>query len=129
MQQVQAYEGIVQDGLVRPPEYARLPEGARVYIVVPSVGEAMARRKAARWLGENVGNLAMPGEATIAETGGRRVWRFPLFLASPFDDPIGRIGHVDVDAESATVLADARIAEELIQRGERLECASSQTGN
>ena len=129
MQQVQAYEGIVQDGLVRPPEYARLPEGARVYIVVPSVSETMARRKAARWLGENVGNLAMPGEATSAETGGRRVWRFPVFLAFPFDDPIGPIGHVDVDAESATVLADARIAEELIQRGERLERASSQTGN
>lgn len=128
MQQVRVYEGVVQGGLIRPLESARLPEGARVYIVVPTVSEANARCKVARWLGENVGNLAMPGEATVTEANGRRVWRFPVFLASPFDDPAGPIGYVDVDAESMTVLADALTAEELIQRGERLECTSLPAG-
>jgi len=128
MPRVQAYEGVVQGGLVRPLDRRPLPEGAWVYIVVPAVNEATARRKAARWLAENVGNLAMPGPASPIKVAGRRVWRFPVFVASPFDDPFGPIGYVDVDVGSATVLADAHIAEELIQRGERLERVSLPAG-
>ena len=50
------YEGVVQQGHIRLPPDAALPDGARVYVtVVPGVDERVARRQANRWLGEHVG--------------------------------------------------------------------------
>jgi hypothetical protein len=36
---VATYEAIVENGQVKLPEAVRLPEGARVYVVVPGVEE------------------------------------------------------------------------------------------
>jgi len=64
---LQTHEGMVQSGRIRLPAGVKLPEGARVYVtVVPALDERSARRKAARWLAENVGDRVMPGPATLA---------------------------------------------------------------
>jgi len=118
---LQTYEGVIQRGNVRLPPDVDLPDGTRVYVtIVPTLDERYARRKAAIWLAENVGDMIMPGSATLVRRGQRQVWRFPAMLGSPFDEPSGPLGYVDVDAEAGTVLAAPTLAEELVQNVERI---------
>ena len=44
--------------------------------------------------------MVMPGPATLIHEAGHPVWRFPAMTGSPFSEPRGPVGHVDVDAES-----------------------------
>lgn len=114
---LQTYEGVVQRGSVRLPTGLQLPEGARVYVtVVPTLDEQSARRRAARWLAENVGDMVMPGPAVLTQDAELLVWRFPALIGSPFDEPQGPVGYIDVDAESGAVLSSPSIADEMIQR-------------
>jgi hypothetical protein len=119
---LQTYEGVVQSGQVRLPAGTHLPEGARVYVtIVPTLDEHSARRKAARWLAENVGDMVMPGPATLVHETQRTVWHFPAMVGSPFDEPRGPIGYVNVDAENGTVLSSPTLADEMIQNAEHLD--------
>lgn len=119
---LQTYEGVVHQGAIRLPAGLQLPEGARVYVtVVPAMDECSARRKAARWLAENVGDMVMPGPATLTGQAGRPAWRFPAMIGSPFAEPRGPIGYLDVDAENGTVLAFPTLADEMIRNAEHLE--------
>jgi len=119
---LRTYEGMVQRGTVRLPAGLQLPEGARVYVtIVPTLDERSARRKAARWLAENVGDSVMPGPATLTHESGHSAWRFPAMIGSPFNEPRGPVGHVDVDTESGMVLASPALASEIIRNAEHLE--------
>ncbi|MBN1887196.1 MAG: hypothetical protein JW850_04380 [Thermoflexales bacterium] len=120
-----AYEGIVQKGQIRLPTGTSLPDGARVYVmVVPALDERSARRQANRWLGENVGNMVLADQPVLLTLPSRnKVWRFGAFVTSLSHEPFGPIGYVDIDAETGDILANAQLAEEMAQRGERLERA------
>ena len=49
------YAGVIQDGQIRLDADVRLPEGSRVTVIGPTaLDERSARRKANRWLVENV---------------------------------------------------------------------------
>jgi hypothetical protein len=127
---LQTYEGVIQRGSVRLPSDVDLPDGTRVYVtVVPTLDERHARRKAAIWLAENVGDMIMPGSATLVRQGQRQVWRFPAMLGSPFDEPSGPLGYVDVDAEAGTVLAASTLAKELVQNAERIDSPTPTSKN
>ena len=127
---LQTYEGVIQRGNVRLPPDIDLPDGTRVYVtIVPTLDERQARRKAAIWLAENVGDMVMPGSAILARQGHRQVWRFPAMLGSPFDEPSGPLGYVDVDAEAGTVLVTPTLAEELVQNVERTGSPTPTSGN
>jgi hypothetical protein len=118
------FEGIVQQGRIRLSPGARLPDGAKVYVTwVPGVDERRARRKANRWLGENIGDKIMAAEGTLTRLGDRQVWRFGVFVTFTARDPFGPIGYVYVDADVGDVLLDDAAIEEMIQRGENLERA------
>jgi hypothetical protein len=121
---LQTYEGIVQQGHIRLPAGTALPDGARVYVtVVPGIDERHARRKANRWLGENVGDKVMANDGKLTHAHDRQVWHFGAFVTFTSREPFGPIGYVDVDAETGDVLADDVAAEEMIRRGENLERA------
>lgn len=127
---LQTYEGIVQSGQVRLPAGTHLPEGARVYVtIVPTLDEHSARRKAARWLAENVGDMVMPGSATLIHQAKHTAWRFPAMVGSPFDEPRGPIGRVDVDAENGVVLSSSTLANVMIQNAEHLDSPVLPTRN
>ena len=127
---LQTYEGVIHRGSIRLSPDIDLPDGTRVYVtVVPTIDERQARRKAAIWLAENVGDMIMPGSATLARQDQRQVWRFPVMLGSPFDEPSGPLGCVDVDAETGTVLVALTLAEELIQNAERIGGPTPTSGN
>jgi hypothetical protein len=127
---LQTFEGVIQRGSIRLPPDVDLPDGARVYVtVVPALDERQARRKAAIWLAENVGDMVMPGSATLSRQGDRQVWRFPAMLGSPFDEPRGPLGYVSIDAETGTVFAPPALAEELVHNAEHIGRPTSASGN
>ena len=127
---LQTYEGVVQHGDIRLPAGLQLPEDARVYVtVVPAMDERSARRRMAHWLAENVGDMVMPGPATLVHEAGHPVWRFPAMIGSPFSEPRGPIGYVDVDAESGIVLSSPILAGEMIRNAEYLEGSVLPSGN
>lgn len=116
------YEGIVQQGHIRLPAGVALPDGARVYVtIVPGIDERAARRKANRWLGENVGNMVIADQPALLTRGEHQVWRFCAFVTLLTRDPFGPIGYVDMDAETGVILTEPSAAEEMARRGERLE--------
>ena len=121
------YEGVVQQGRIRLPASAVMPEGARVYVtIVPGLDERAARRKANGWLGEHVGNMVMARQpAMVSRSRGRPVWRLGAFVGSLSSEPFGPIGYVEVDAESGEILTDVAEAERMADRGERLERVES----
>jgi hypothetical protein len=80
--------------------------------------ERSARRKAARWLAEYVGDMVMPGPATLINEGQRTIWRLPAMVGSPLYEPRGPIGHLDVDAENGTVLSSPSLSGEMIKNSE-----------
>ena len=118
------YEGTVRHGRIRLSADAALPEGARVHVtILPGIDEQSARRRASRWLAENVGDMVMADQGWIERIGERRVWRFGAFVTALSKEPFGPIGYIDLDADTGAILADEALAEEIAQRGERLERA------
>lgn len=118
---LQTYQGVIKQGAVHLSSNVDWPDGTRVYITaIPTLDERYARRKAAAWLAENVGDQLMPGAAVLTRQGQYLVWSFPVLLGSPFDEPLGPLGYVDVDAEAGSVLGASALAEELIRNAERL---------
>ena len=81
-----------------------------------------ARRKANRWLLENVGNMMRADQPVFVRSRGRAAWRFGAFVTAILHPPVGPAGYVDVDAATGEVLADDHAAEEIASRGERLVC-------
>ncbi|MCB9430655.1 MAG: hypothetical protein H6668_01610 [Ardenticatenaceae bacterium] len=126
---VETYVGIVQDGQICLPEMELLPEGSRVYVVVPKepgdlIDATLARRKANRWLLEYVGNLTMADDVQLVQYHQRAVWQFGIFLTRRGHQPIGPIGNVAVDAETGLVLVSQEKIEEIISRGEAVARAA-----
>jgi hypothetical protein len=121
---IATYLGVVREGRIHLIEQAPLEEGSQVYVVVPGiVDERTARRKANRWLIENVGNMIMADRSTLLQSSDRATWRFEAFITASSHEPLGPIGQVDVDAATGQVLTDVSIAEEMIRRGEHFGCA------
>jgi len=118
------YTGVIRDGQIRLDTDVRLLEGWRVTVIGPTaLDERSARRKANRWLVENVGNLVMAAHPTLLLRSGHILWRFDALVTAPNRKPRGPIGQIDIDATSGITLSTSTSAEEMIRRGESLESA------
>lgn len=121
---IATYEGIIREGRIQLIEPVALPEESRVFVVVPaSIDENTARRKANRWLIENIGNMVMADRPDLIWTGGRPVWRFGAYITAPSHPPKGPIGYVDVNAVTSEILVTEGLAEEMIRNGEHFASA------
>ncbi|MCL4836185.1 MAG: hypothetical protein KJZ86_27345 [Caldilineaceae bacterium] len=118
------YAGVIRDGQIRLDVDVRLPEGSRVTVIGPTaLDERSARRKANRWLVENVGNLVMADQPALLLRRGHILWRFDALVTAPNRKPRGPIGQIDIDATTGATLPTSTSAEEMIRRGESLESA------
>lgn len=118
------YEGTIQQGRIHLPASAPLPDGARVLVtILPAIDERRARQVANRWLAEHVGDMLMADQAVLEQRGNRLVWRLGAYVTALSHEPFGPVGYVDLDAGTGQILADENVAEEIAQRGERLERA------
>ena len=68
------------------------------------VAEVIARRKATRWLVENVGNMLTAGEGRLIEVSGRPTWRFGTYVTGRYHAPLGPIGYVYIDARKGELI-------------------------
>lgn len=123
------YQGVVRRGRIELPAQTELPEGSRVVVIVtgptPIVDEPIARRKATRWLVENVGNMLAADEGRLVEEGGQPVWRFGAYVTGRGHAPLGPVGHVDVDAHAGELIPDHRQAQRLLTNAQSLaDCLS-----
>ena len=115
------YTGVIRDGQIRLDADVRLPEGSRVTVIGPTaLDEPSARRKANRWLVENVGNLVMAAHPTLLLRSGHILWRFDALVTSPNRKPRGPIGQIDIDATTGITLSTSSSAEEMIRCGESI---------
>lgn len=115
------YTGVIRDGQIRLDADVHLPEGSQVTVIGPTaLDERNARRKANRWLVENVGNLVMAAQPTLLLRSGRILWRFDALVTAPNREPRGPIGHIDIDATTGSVLCTSTIAEEMTYFGESM---------
>ncbi len=115
------YLGTIKDGKIELDQPLTLPEGSQVQVVLlTEFDELTARRRADRWLEENVGNVVAAKNSQFIQLGNRPIWRFEAFITGPYIDPLGPIGQVDVDANSGEILTRSDMAEDMIARGATL---------
>lgn len=86
------------------------------------VNAEAARRKAVRWVVDEVGNCLYP-ELTHLVIGKRTVWRFAVIMSLIKEHRKVVIGAVDVDAESGEVLADDKLRDTMWKNAESDEFA------
>lgn len=122
MTMMTSYQGVVKQGRIQLTPGADLPEGNYVYVIVagsqPLLDEAVARRKATRWLVEFVGNMLIADEGRVLAGNGRLVWRFGVFITGRGHAPYGPIGYIDLDGHTGESLVTAQQTEDLIAHGQ-----------
>jgi hypothetical protein len=120
------YVGVVREGKVELKDAVGLPDGRYVYIVVPDLlDEKLARRKANRWLLENVGNMVMADQGNLQQRDDLMIWRFGAFITASSHPPTGPIGYVEVSATDGQVLANSQTADMIIANGQNFNSSLS----
>ena len=115
------YIGTVRDGKIELDEPLTLPEGSQVRVTpLVILDERAARRRADRWLEDNVGNVVAAKNSSLMQFDNRDIWRFEAFITGPHIEPMGPIGQVEVDALTGHILTTSEMAEEMIARGATL---------
>jgi len=68
---------------------------------------------------ERVGNLLHGGSPELFLTD-RVFWRTPVILSTPSQGQIGRVGHIDVDAETGEMIVDDSLLKDMAENAKRL---------
>ena len=115
------YIGTVRNGKVEFERPLTLPEGSQVRITLSSVlDERQAAGQANVWLANQVGDAVGVMQGTLVQVEDRTIWRFEAFITGVHFEPIGPIGHIEVDADTGDVLGSPETAEAMIERGRQL---------
>lgn len=115
------YRGTIRDGKIELDQPLTLPEGSQVRVMLlTELDELAARRRADRWLEENVGDAVAAKNGQFIQINDQPIWRFEAFVTGPYIDPLGPIGQVDVGADSGEILTPPDMAEDMIARGPTL---------
>jgi len=101
-------------GVLTLPRTGRLQMDLHLSIEV-NVTAAIARRKVNAFLATHVGNLLLAGDPVLM-LSDRIAWRVPVDLTAPPEGRLGRVGEVDVDAESGELLLSEAQIEEIRKR-------------
>lgn len=115
------YIGTVRDGKIELNQPLTLPEGSQVRVTPLTIlDERTARRRADRWLEDNVGNIVAAKNSRLVQLDHQDIWRFEAFVTGPNIDPLGPIGQVDIEANTGQILTTSAMAKEMITRGANL---------
>jgi hypothetical protein len=115
------YIGTVRNGKVEFEPPLTLPDGSQVRVTLSSVlDERQAAGPANVWLANQVGDAVGVRQGTLVQVEDRTIWRFEAFITGVHLEPIGPIGHIEVDADTGEVLGSSEMAEAMIERGRQL---------
>ena len=101
-----------------------LPSQAQVKIAFSltaqvNVTDYTAQRRVSKLLLDEVGNL-LYGERPGLVAGRRLLWRVPVWLGLPTIGPVGRVGSLDVDAQTGEIMFDQQTIDDIKERGNAL---------
>jgi hypothetical protein len=75
----------------------------------------VARQKVNVWLLDKVGTGLLSEKPSLVAANGRLYWRVPVVLSLPGHGRLGQVGSVDVDVQTAELLADQSLIEQITQ--------------
>jgi hypothetical protein len=81
-----------------------------------NITDYTAQRRVSKLLLDDVGNL-LYGERPSLVAGRRLLWRVPVWLGLPTVGPVGRVGFLDVDAQTGEILFDQSTLDDIKERG------------
>lgn len=113
--------GTIRNGTVEFEEPLTLPEGSQVRVTLSlMLSERKAAAKANVWLAFEVGDAVGVMNGELIHREDCTVWRFGAFITSLRRVPVGPIGHVEVNADTGTVLNSLESAEAMFDYGRQL---------
>jgi hypothetical protein len=77
------------------------------------INESAAQKKVTKWLVSEVGNLLMAGIPELV-IGPQTVWRVPVLLTSSAVGIVGKIGFINVEADTGDLLIPPESIEQLL---------------
>lgn len=83
------------------------------------ISATVAQRRVSRLVLDRVSNL-MCGNPPTLLVADRLRWRVPVWLGFPKLGLIGKVGEIDVDADTGEMLFDETMLEEMRERGDAL---------
>ena len=89
-----------------------------------AIGAVSAKRQVNALLATHAGNLLLADEPVLV-LADRAVWRVPVDLTAPSMGRLGRVGEVDVDAQSGELLLDDALIEGIRKRATDLATRST----
>lgn len=89
-----------------------------------AIGAVSAKRQVNALLATHAGNLLLADEPVLV-LADRAVWRVPIDLTAPSMGRLGRVGEVDVDAQSGELLLDNTLIEGMRKRATHLFARST----
>ncbi len=89
-----------------------------------TIGAVSAKRQVNAMLATHAGNLLLADEPVLV-LADRAVWRVPVDLTAPSMGRLGRVGQVDVDAQSGELLFDDALIEGIRKRATDLAASST----
>ena len=93
-----------------------------------NITDITAQRQVSRFLLDQVGNL-LYGERPSLVAGRRLLWRVPVWIGLPTAGPLGKVGYIDVDADTGEILYTETLLEEIEERSRVLaQSAASEAG-
>ncbi len=85
----------------------------------------VARQKVNVLLLDKVGTGLLAETPTLAVTNGRLYWRVPVVVSLPGRGRLGQVGAVEVDVQTAEVLADEALLQNIADRATQLAQSST----
>jgi len=82
-------------------------------VATVNVDAQTARRRVTAWLASEVGNMLVGGKPQLV-ISQQTVWRVPAILTCSSAGKVGRVGTVDVDAESGEALVGQDLREQIL---------------
>ncbi|MBE7469861.1 MAG: hypothetical protein DPW09_20665 [Anaerolineae bacterium] len=83
-----------------------------------------ARRQATAWLASEVGNMLIGGVPQLV-ISQRVIWRVPALLTSSKLGPVGEVGAVEVDADTAELLVTPELRARILDNVQQLTYSAS----
>lgn len=93
---------------------------------VINVTAKAARRQVTAWLASEVGNMLISGVPQLV-ISQRVVWRVPALLTSSKLGPVGEVGAVEVDADTAELLVTSELRKRILDNVHQLTYSPSST--
>jgi hypothetical protein len=84
-----------------------------------------AQRRVTGWVVDNVGNMLRGDTPQLILLENRTFWRVPILLGSTHKGMLGKVGEIDVNAETGELSLTAHLRDEILTHAQALARSAS----